>query len=64
MEGAKKDICRFFLKGQCKHGDRCAFEHPANKEKGPLPVRKDPPAAKQPERSQSEEKKEVEIKDP
>lgn len=65
MEGAKKDVCRFFLKGQCKNGDRCAFEHPQNKEKGVPPPRKDPiPAAKQPERSQSEEKKEPEIKDP
>lgn len=23
-------VCQFFLKGQCKYGDNCRYEHPAN----------------------------------
>jgi hypothetical protein len=63
MEGGKKDVCRFFLKGQCKNGDRCNYEHP--REKAPL-ARKDPPARlpQEKERPQAEERQEVEIKDP
>ncbi len=22
------DVCRFFMKGTCKNGDRCAYQHP------------------------------------
>ena len=24
----KKDICRFYLQGDCKNGDECKFSHP------------------------------------
>lgn len=62
MEGGKKvELCRFFLKGQCKNGDRCAFEHPQGKEKS-APIRKEPIRTQ--ERPQPEERHEVEIKDP
>lgn len=64
MELAKKDVCRFFLKGQCKNGDRCNYEHPQGREKAPQ-VRQEI-AARQPERErpQADPRQEVEIKDP
>jgi hypothetical protein len=64
MEGkAKTDVCRFFLKGQCKNGERCAFEHPQHKEKTPQ-QNKEIPRLPQQDRQPSQEKTEVEIKDP
>lgn len=55
MEGKKAEVCRFFLKGQCKNGEKCTYEHPQVKEKAKEQT--------QPRKVQ-EERVEIEIKDP
>jgi Zinc finger domain len=61
MEASNRgtNVCRFFLSGNCKNGDKCAFAH--QQVEKPAPKRE--PQREQRKR-EVEERFEVEIKDP
>jgi hypothetical protein len=35
-------VCRFFVRGNCKYGDKCRFEHPEEKRSTPKPSQNQP----------------------